>query len=171
MSLIFSQVRMLYILLAQRTDHRLWLQLVFLTLIQRDTLPEIIEDFQSSCKELILDYSGYQEHVERKAQVKLERIMETQMIPDNLQTLTNALCYVYPQAVSIRAPFYYGDMVCSRANYFLSADSHVGTEEDWIPSCDVGSGTPAVILEAGSQRLEEAVGLPGRQIRLFSHSY
>ncbi|KAK0430119.1 hypothetical protein EV421DRAFT_348968 [Armillaria borealis] len=85
---------------------------------------------------------------------------ETQMIPDNLQTLTNALCYVYPQAVSIRAPFYYGDMVCSRANYFLSADSHVGTEEDWIPSCDVGSGTPAVILEAGSQRLEEAVGLP-----------
>ncbi|KAG7445462.1 argonaute-like protein [Guyanagaster necrorhizus] len=75
---------------------------------------------------------------------------ENQMTPDNLQTLTNALCYVYARstrAVSIPAPVYYADMVCSRANYHFSPDSPLGMDEDWSASSDTGSGTPAEILE------------------------
>ncbi|PBK62366.1 argonaute-like protein [Armillaria solidipes] len=213
---------------------------------------EIIEDFQSMCKELIQDYCDYHKNVERKAQVKAERIIvyrdgvsegqfkevldtelaalkaackalavdakitfiivgkrhhirffpmesgpadrsenclagtvvdrgvghptefdfylqshggllgtsrpthysvlhdENKMIPDDLQSLTNALCYVYARssrAVSIPAPVYYADTVCSRANYHFSSDSHLGTEENWSASSDAGSGTPAEILE------------------------
>ncbi|KAK0421940.1 argonaute-like protein [Armillaria borealis] len=51
----------------------------------------------------------------------------------DLQSLTNALCYVYARstrAVSIPAPVYYADTVCSRANYHFSSESHLGTEED-----------------------------------------
>ncbi|KAK0229725.1 argonaute-like protein [Armillaria nabsnona] len=196
---------------------------------------EIIEYFESMCKELIQDYCDYHKHVERKAQVKPERIIvyrdgvsegqfkevldtelaalkaackalavdakitfiivgkrhhirffpmefgpadrsenclagtvvdrgvghptefdfylqshggllgtsrpthysvlhdENKMIPDDLQSLTNALCYVYARstrAVSIPAPVYYADAVCSRANNHFSSDSHLGTEED-----------------------------------------
>ncbi|SJL13318.1 uncharacterized protein ARMOST_16758 [Armillaria ostoyae] len=75
---------------------------------------------------------------------------ENKMIPDDLQSLTNALCYVYARstrAVSIPAPVYYADTVCSRANYHFSSESHLGTEEDWSASSDAGSGTPAEILE------------------------
>ncbi|KAG7445450.1 uncharacterized protein BT62DRAFT_195286 [Guyanagaster necrorhizus] len=72
------------------------------------------------------------------------------MIPDNLQTLTNALCYVYARstrAVSTPAPVYYADMVRSRAKYHFSPDSPLGMDEDWSASSDTGSGTPAEILE------------------------
>ncbi|KAK0460386.1 argonaute-like protein [Desarmillaria tabescens] len=70
--------------------------------------------------------------------------------PDNLQTLMNALCYVYARStrsVSIPAPVYYADTVCSRANNHFSPDSHLGPDEDWSASSDTGTGTPAEILE------------------------
>ncbi|PBK85438.1 Piwi-domain-containing protein [Armillaria gallica] len=70
--------------------------------------------------------------------------------PDDLQSLTKALCYVYARstrAVSIPAPVHYADAVCSRANNHFSSDSHLGTEEDWSASSDAGSGTPVEILE------------------------
>ncbi|KAK0479171.1 argonaute-like protein [Armillaria novae-zelandiae] len=79
---------------------------------------------------------------------------ENKMIPDDLQSLTNALCYVYARstrAVSIPAPVYYADTVCSRANHHFSPDSHLGPEEDWSASSDAGSGTPAEILERYQQ--------------------
>ncbi|KAK0224342.1 argonaute-like protein, partial [Armillaria fumosa] len=88
---------------------------------------------------------------------------ENNMIPDDLQSLTTALCYVYARstrAVSIPAPVYYADTVCSRANLHLhfSPDSHLGSEEDWSASSDAGSRTPAEILENYRQSFKPVFG-------------
>ncbi|KAK0224344.1 hypothetical protein IW262DRAFT_886095 [Armillaria fumosa] len=61
-----------------------------------------------------------------------------------------ALCYNYPRStrvVSIPAPVYYADTVCSRANHNFSPNLHLGSEEDWSASSDAGSGPSAEILE------------------------
>ncbi|KAK0184437.1 argonaute-like protein [Armillaria mellea] len=86
---------------------------------------------------------------------------ENNMVPDDLQNLTNALCYVYARstrAVSIPAPVYYADTVCSRANHHFSPDSNLGVEDDWSASSDAGSGTPAEILERYRASFKPAFG-------------
>jgi len=82
---------------------------------------------------------------------------ENNFTPDGLQQLSFALCHVYARStrsVSIPAPVYYADIVCSRAkNHYPPSIGRRFSEDD--PTGNDSNAPPAVSLDAYRREFKE----------------
>ncbi|KAH9914769.1 argonaute-like protein [Epithele typhae] len=94
---------------------------------------------------------------------------ENKFTPDSIQALSFALCHVYARStrsVSIPAPVYYADIVCSRAKYHYDPDGsqHLSMEESGTHMGSAEANTQLEAFRAGFRPLNEKI----RKLMYFS---
>ncbi|CDO71262.1 hypothetical protein BN946_scf184908.g19 [Trametes cinnabarina] len=92
---------------------------------------------------------------------------ENNFTPDSLQALSFALCHVYARStrsVSIPAPVYYADIVCSRAKNHYDPDGHMDFEGSGVTLEDSQKNSQLEAFKAGFRPLNQAM----RKVMYFS---